>query len=75
MKIFKIPIETILSLIKRDVIVRIRNVKNYIVNVTVKVKDVLIAIARVVKIKKMLQLKENRNQVIRFYKLKMNKKK
>ena len=75
MKIFKIPIETILSLIKRDVIVRIRNVKNYIVNVTVKVKDVLIAIARVVKIKKMLQLKENRNQVIRFYKSKMNKKK
>ena len=75
MKIFKIPIETILSLIKRDVIVRIRNVKNYIVNVTVKVKDVLIAIARVVKIKKMLQLKENRNQVTRFYKLKMNKKK
>ena len=51
MKIFKIPIETILSLIKRDVIVRIRNVKNYIVNVIVKARVVLIVIAKDVKIK------------------------
>lgn len=71
MKISKTQTEIIPQCIKRDVIVKIHNAKNYTANASAKVKVVLTVIAKVVKTNLILLFKNKKDKAVLSFKSKM----